>query len=241
MIVLTGVHKQFRTKGKKKEEPLKFWKKDKDESFWALSEINLQITPGERVGILGMNGSGKTTLLKLISGITEPSLGTVSVSGKVAPFFGANLSLDKNQTARENIYLIATSLGQSLEDIKSKLPEIVTISGVDKLDTPLKFLSNGMGTRIYLSLIFVLDFDILILDEAFFGLDVHFKEVIFRRLETLLLDKSKTLLLVSHSEEIVRNFCHRLVLFHDGKLQMDGSFDAVNTFYLEKNPSKMHL
>src|SRR6185503_7421418 len=136
---------------------------DQIEDFWALKELNFEIEQGDRVGIIGRNGAGKSTLLKVLSRITEPTIGKISIKGRIASLLEVGVGFHPELTGRENIFLNGAIMGMRKAEIKSKFDEIVNFSGVEKfLDTPVKRYSSGMYVRLAFSVAAHLESDILV-------------------------------------------------------------------------------
>ncbi|NER51528.1 MAG: ABC transporter ATP-binding protein, partial [Symploca sp. SIO1A3] len=137
------------------------------EEFWALNDVSFEIKQGDRVGIIGRNGAGKSTLLKILSRITEPSNGRISIKGRVASLLEVGTGFHPELTGRENIYLNGAILGMSKVEIKRKFDEIVAFAEVEKfLDTPVKRYSSGMYVRLAFGVAAHLEPEILIVDEV---------------------------------------------------------------------------
>lgn len=201
--------------------------------FWALKNINLSVKKGERLGIIGPNGSGKSTLLKIISGVTFPSLGNVTISGKLAALLEVGTGFHQDFTGRENVYLYGTILGMDLDEIKQRFNTIVGFSGIKKfLDTPVKYYSSGMYVRLAFSVAVHLDWDILLIDEVLAVGDVDFQKKCLSKIEQSL-KSGKTLVLVSHNFDIIRKFSNRVLFIKEGKIQKIGKADSVINYYLK--------
>ena len=147
------------------------------EEFWALKDVSFDIQQGDRVGIIGRNGAGKSTLLKILSRITEPTSGRVSIKGRVASLLEVGTGFHPELTGRENIYLNGAILGMSKADIKRKFDEIVAFAEVEKfLDTPVKRYSSGMYVRLAFAVAAHLEPEILIVDEVLAVGDAQFQK-----------------------------------------------------------------
>lgn len=195
--------------------------------FWALKDINLRISKGEIVGIIGNNGAGKSTLLKIISGITPPTEGEVRLRGSVTSMLEVGTGFNPELTGRENIYLNGAILGMSRREITKKFDTIVQFAGTKKfLDTPVKYYSTGMYTRLAFSVSVHLDSEILIVDEVLSVGDIEFQKKCFEKMEYIG-KQGKTILLVSHSMQAVSNLCERIILLKEGTLVEDGPAQEV--------------
>lgn len=205
------------------------------ETFWALSDISLDILKGESIGIIGHNGAGKSTLLKVISGIIKPAGGKVSVHGKIAPLIRLGAGFDHELTGRENIYLNASILGFSRKEIDGKYESIIDFSEIrDFINTPLKHYSSGMIARLGFSIATEVNPDILIVDEVLAVGDAHFSK---KSKERILEFRKKgiTILFVSHSMEEVKNLCDKVLWIDHGKPNMIGEAEKVIAEYQSYN------
>lgn len=155
---------------------------DTIEEFWALSGINIDICEGEAVGIIGRNGAGKTTLLKILSRITEPSAGRVTITGRVASLLEVGTGFHPELTGRENIFLNGSILGMTRREIKRKFDEIVDFSGVEQfIDTPVKQYSSGMYVRLAFAVAAHLEPEILVVDEVLAVGDAAFQKNVWEK------------------------------------------------------------
>ena len=200
--------------------------------FHALEDINLTINRGDVYGIVGTNGSGKSTLLKLIAGVLEPSKGSVSIGGTIAPLIELGAGFDMELTARENIYLNGALLGYSKKFINERFDEIVDFAEVrDFLDMPMKNYSSGMVARVAFSVATATIPDILVVDEALSVGDFLFQEKCERRINELVNTYSTTLLFVSHSIDQVERVCRKAVWIEKGHMRMVGDVKDVCDAY----------
>jgi lipopolysaccharide transport system ATP-binding protein len=201
------------------------------ESIWVLDDINLNIRRGEVVGIIGRNGAGKSTLLKILSRITEPTRGRVTISGRVASLLEVGTGFHPELTGRENIFLNGTILGMSHGEIRSKFDEIVAFSGVEKfLDTPVKRYSSGMYVRLAFAVASHLEPDILIVDEVLAVGDMDFQKKCLGRMDEVS-KQGRTVLFVSHNLPMVSSLCNQCVLLDSGKLVTKGDTADVIPLY----------
>lgn len=205
--------------------------KPSGEQFSVLKDIDLDIYPGEFLGIMGRNGSGKSTLLKILAGIYVPTSGTVKVSGKMVPFLELGVGFNPELTGRENVFLNGIILGMSREFLKRKYDEIVSFAELEKfMDMPLKNYSSGMQVRLAFSIAIMADADIYVLDEVLAVGDLAFQIKCFEVFRNYK-EQKKTVVLVTHSPESVKGFCDRAVFLKDGILQVQGSVDEVIKAY----------
>jgi lipopolysaccharide transport system ATP-binding protein len=202
------------------------------EEFWALKDVSFDIQQGDRVGIIGRNGAGKSTLLKILSRITEPTSGKVSIKGRVASLLEVGTGFHPELTGRENIFLNGAILGMSKVEIKSKFDEIVAFSGVEKfLDTPVKRYSSGMYVRLAFAVAAHLEPEILIVDEVLAVGDAQFQKKCMGKMEEVG-KEGRTVLFVSHNIAAINRLCSRCVYLEQGEVASIGTTSAVVESYL---------
>ena len=207
--------------------------------FVALDDVNLNIYPGERYGFIGVNGSGKSTLLKIIAGVLEPTTGTCTTRGSIAPIIELGAGFDMELTGRENIYLNGALLGYSRQFIDEHMDEIVEFAEVEKfVDMPLKNYSSGMVTRIAFSIATATIPDILVVDEALSVGDINFQAKCEARIHELVEENGTTLLFVSHSIEQVERVCNRALWLDHGIMRQVGEVRPVCDAYLAEQEQK---
>jgi lipopolysaccharide transport system ATP-binding protein len=205
---------------------------DEVEEFWALKDINFEIKQGERVGIIGRNGAGKSTLLKILSRITEPTTGRVSINGRVASLLEVGTGFHPELTGRENIYLNGAILGMSRKEIQRKFDEIVDFAEVEKfLDTPVKRYSSGMYVRLAFAVAAHLEPDVLIVDEVLAVGDVTFQKKCIGKMEDVA-KLGRTVLFVSHNMTAIRALCARCLLLDQARLTRDSIAEDVIYSYI---------
>ena len=204
------------------------------EEFWALKDVSFDVYRGEVVGIIGHNGAGKSTLLKLLSRITEPTTGRITLRGRVASLLEVGTGFHPELTGRENIYLNGAILGMSRAEVRRKFDEIVDFAGVEKfLDTPVKRYSSGMYVRLAFAVAVHLEPEILIVDEVLAVGDMDFQKKCLGKMEEVG-KKGRTVLLVSHQMSAVRQFCNRGLLLNDGTVEYDSTPSEVISAYTEE-------
>jgi len=207
------------------------------EEFWALSEINFNVMPGESIGIIGRNGAGKSTLLKILSRITPPTKGRIVVRGRVASLLEVGTGFHQELTGRENIFMNGSILGMRSAEIKKHFDEIVAFSGTERfLDTALKHYSSGMQLRLAFAVAAHLEPEILIIDEVLAVGDAEFQKRCLGKMEEVS-RSGRTILFVSHNLAAVGNLCKRGVLLDKGKLVRDGLVADVLHEYQQNNDS----
>lgn len=215
-----------------KEYLIKYLKKQVVyEEFKALDNINLEIGKGEVVGFVGLNGAGKSTILKVISGVQKPTVGKITVSGKVSPLLELGAGFDHDLTGRENIYLNGLILGYDKKFINSKMDEIIDFAEIrDFIDTPVKNYSSGMRARLGFSIATVQTPQILIVDEVLSVGDGRFKKKSEERMIELI-KSDATVLFVSHSIAQIRRLCTKVVWLEKGNIKMIGNTKEVCDAY----------
>ena len=201
------------------------------DDFWALDDISFEVKQGDRLGIIGSNGAGKSTLLKIISRITEPTKGRVSISGRVASLLEVGTGFHPELTGRENIFLNGAILGMRKREISKKFDEIVNFAEVEKfLDTPVKKYSSGMYVRLAFSVAAHLEPEILILDEVLAVGDLQFQKKCLGKMEGAAKD-GKTIILVSHNMQTILSLSNRSLLLEGGKIKDFGDpYQVVSKF-----------
>lgn len=191
-------------------------------SFWALSDVSLDVDYGEILGIIGQNGAGKSTLLKVLSRITEPTSGRVEAYGRVGSLLEVGTGFHPELTGRENVYLNGSILGMRRAEVDRKFDEIVSFSGVEAfLDTPVKRYSSGMYVRLAFAVAAHLEPEILLLDEVLAVGDAEFQKRCLEKMEGVA-RSGRTVLLVSHNMGTVQAFCTRAVLLRKGVIAAMG-------------------
>ena len=200
--------------------------------FMALENISFTVNRGDVYGIVGTNGSGKSTLLKLVAGVMEPTEGTVTIDGSIAPLIELGAGFDFELTARENIYLNGALLGYSRKFINEHFDDIVEFAEVREfLDMPMKNYSSGMVARVAFSIATTTIPDILVVDEALSVGDFLFQEKCERRIDELVNEHNTTLLFVSHSIDQVERVCKKAVWIEKGHMRMQGPVEEVCEAY----------
>jgi lipopolysaccharide transport system ATP-binding protein len=193
------------------------------EDFWALRDVSFSIQPGEVVGIIGRNGAGKSTLLKILSRITEPTEGSVTLRGRVASLLEVGTGFHPDLSGRENIFLNGAILGMSRVEIRAKFNEIVAFAEVEKfIDTPVKHYSSGMYVRLAFAVAAHLEPEILIVDEVLAVGDSAFQKKCLGKMNEVARNSGRTVLFVSHNTSAVQNLCSRTLLLTRGNLTFDG-------------------
>lgn len=208
---------------------------DEVEEFWALKDLDFEIEQGDRVGIIGRNGAGKSTLLKILSRITEPTTGKVSIRGRVASLLEVGTGFHPELTGRENIFLNGAILGMSRAEIKRKFDAIVDFSGVEKfLDTPVKRYSSGMYVRLAFSVAAHLEPEILVVDEVLAVGDAEFQKKCLGKMQDVSATEGRTVLFVSHNMTAIQSLCNRGILLKNGSIIYQGDAGSTVHYYLKQ-------
>ena len=221
------------------------------EEFWAIEDVSFEVNRGDRVGIIGRNGAGKSTLLKILSRITEPTKGRVSIKGRVASLLEVGTGFHGELSGRENIYLNGAILGMSKAEIKRKFDEIVAFAEIEKfLDTPVKRYSSGMYVRLAFAVAAHLDPDILVVDEVLAVGDAAFQNKCLGKMEEVG-KQGRTVILVSHSMASIQALANRALFLEKGRTEgislvteavhkylYGGAFGSAAHFITQDNSNK---
>ena len=193
-----------------------------EEEFWALRYLSFDIEQGERVAFVGHNGAGKSTLLKLLSRITDPTEGRISIKGRVSSLLEVGTGFHPDLTGRENIYLNAAILGMKTHEIKKNFDDIVEFAGIEKfLDTPVKRYSSGMYVRLAFAIAAHLNSEILIVDEVLAVGDMEFQKKCMGKMDEISHKEGRTILFVSHNMGAVLQLCGRVMCLETGHKVFD--------------------
>jgi lipopolysaccharide transport system ATP-binding protein len=210
---------------------------EKGEDFWALKELNFEISKGDIVGVIGRNGAGKSTLLKVLSKITKPTKGRIEINGRVASLLEVGTGFHPELTGRENIYLNGTILGMTRKEVTNKFDEIVEFSGVRKfIDTPVKRYSSGQYVRLAFAVAAHLDPEILIIDEVLAVGDSEFQKKCLGKMQDVA-KQGRTVLFVSHNMNAIGSLCTSAILLRNGALYKKGPTREIINHYLTNDMS----
>jgi lipopolysaccharide transport system ATP-binding protein len=235
MISLEQVNKVFLLphdrKSTLRQRFVSIFQKNTYEKLYALRDVNLKINEGEFLGIIGKNGSGKSTLLKLVAKVLEPTSGTISVNGNVAPFLELGVGFQGDLTVKDNVFLYGALLGMGRKQVMEKYDQIIDFSGLERfVDAKLRNLSSGMQVRLGFSITVSVESPILLVDEVLAVGDIDFQQKCydtFRNFKKL----GKTILFVSHDLDAVEKFCDRVMLLENGCIANMGDAAKVLPFY----------
>lgn len=240
IIEVSGIKKRYPLYKKKRDkirEAFSITGKKYHKDFEALKGISFTVKKGECVGIIGLNGSGKSTLLKILTGVIQPTEGTVETTGKIAALLELGAGFNPEYTGLENIYLNTLLMGMTRSETDAKLTDILEFADIgDFINQPVKIYSSGMFVRLAFAIAITVDPDILIIDEALSVGDVFFQQKCYNRIREL--SEKATVLIVSHDLNSITKFCKRLLVMNNGVLIFDGNAkDAVTEYYKVKQGS----
>lgn len=210
-------------------------RKSKLEVYEALRGISFEVKKGEIMGIVGKNGSGKSTLLRAIAGIFSADFGSIELESDSVSLLSIGVGFQKKLSGRENIILSGMLLGFSEQQVRDKMDEIIAFANLGKfIDMPVKTYSSGMYSKLAFSITAVLETDIMLIDEVLSVGDAKFKKKSYKKMQELIMDENRTVVIVSHSTETLEKLCTSLLWLHEGEIKMQGDtktvLDAYNEF-----------
>ena len=209
-------------------------KRQKPDRFVAVKGISFYVREGEILGIIGKNGSGKSTTLNALAGIFSPDSGSIDLNGHSISLLSIGVGFIREMTGRENITLSGMLLGFSEEFIRSKMDEIIEFAGLGKfIDMPVRTYSSGMYSKLAFSITAVLETDIMLIDEVLSVGDEKFKKKSYEKMKSLISNRERTVVIVSHSLDTIADLCDKVMWMHEGKLIEIGTPDEVLPRYLE--------
>ena len=210
-------------------------RKSKLEVYEALRGISFEVKKGEIMGIVGKNGSGKSTLLRAIAGIFSADSGSIELESDSVSLLSIGVGFQKKLSGRENIIFSGMLLGFSEQEVRDKMDEIIEFANLGKfIDMPVKTYSSGMYSKLAFSITAVLETDIMLIDEVLSVGDAKFKKKSYKKMQELIMDENRTVVIVSHSTETLEKLCTSLLWLHEGEIKMQGDtktvLDAYNEF-----------
>lgn len=209
------------------------------EEFWALKQISFKLEHGESLGIIGPNGSGKSTLLKLIGRIMRPDKGTITTNGSMATVLELGIGFHGDLTVKENTQVYGVIMGLSRSEMKKRTGSILEFAGLTRFqDAKLKSLSSGMQVRLAFSIAIQTDADIFLVDEALAVGDMEFQQKCLDKFREFKKEK-KSIVLVSHSMDLIRDYCEKALYLLNGELRALGSSEEVTSRYVADMSSPM--
>ena len=213
------------------KSPLSFFRRPKEESFWALKDVSIEVHEGEVLGLVGRNGAGKTTLLKILSRITRPTTGWAEIRGRVRSLLEVGTGFHGELTGRENTYLSGSILGMGKREIDRKFDEILAFAEIDKfIDTPVKHYSSGMYVRLAFAVAAHLEPEILLVDEVLAVGDINFQKKCLGKMGDVA-RAGRTVVLVSHQLNQIRRLAHRVAWVDEGEIRREGPTHEVVSAY----------
>jgi len=228
---LGKAYKQYPTRWSRLAEWVLPGNKPRHSLTWVLQDINFTVKPGEAVGIIGINGVGKSTLLKMLTGTTQPTTGSVHITGRIAALLELGIGFHPDFTGRQNVFMAGQLLGYSFEKMSSLMPAIEDFAEIGEyIDHPVRVYSSGMQMRLAFSVATADRPDVLIVDEALSVGDTYFQHKSFDRIRQFS-KQGTTLLIVSHDKQAIQSVCDRAILLSDRKLIMQGEPEAVMDYY----------
>lgn len=228
---LTKTYNMYQKPIDRLKEALSPKKKNYHDVFYALKDVNIYVESGEMIGFIGENGSGKSTLLKIITGVLNPTSGSVEIKGKISALLELGSGFNPEYSGYENIYLNGMVLGFSREEIDHMLEDIIAFADIgDHISQPVKTYSSGMFVRLAFAIAINVDPDILIVDEALAVGDLEFQLKCMEKF-TEFRNSGKTILFVSHDINSVRRFCDRVYWLQNGEIVEEGETMEVTEHY----------
>lgn len=211
-----------------------FRKKQKEIIFEAVKHVSFSVEEGGILGIIGRNGSGKSTLLRSIAGVFSPNDGEIDLMGHSVSLMALGVGFKEMLTGRENIMLSGMLLGFTEKQIEEKMDEIIEFAEIgDFIDRPVRTYSSGMHSKLAFSITAMLETDIMLVDEVLSVGDEHFRQKSLAKMKSLILDKNRTVLIVSHDKGTLEELCDQILWLHDGEIREIGEPAEVLEHYVE--------
>ena len=211
-----------------------FRRKEKEVIFEAVKHVSFSVEEGGIMGIIGRNGSGKSTLLRSIAGVFSPNDGEIDLMGHSVSLMALGVGFKEMLTGRENIMLSGMLLGFTEKQIEEKMDEIIEFAEIGEfIDRPVRTYSSGMHSKLAFSITAMLETDIMLVDEVLSVGDEHFRRKSLAKMKSLILDKNRTVIIVSHDKGTLQELCDRLMWLHDGEIKEIGEPAEVLKHYVE--------
>ena len=208
-------------------------KRQKPDRFVAVKGISFYVREGEILGIIGKNGSGKSTTLNALAGIFSPDSGSIDLNGHSISLLSIGVGFIREMTGRENITLSGMLLGFTEEQVKAKEQEIIDFAEIGEfIDMPVRTYSSGMYSKLAFSITAILETDIMLIDEVLSVGDQKFKKKIYEKMKSLISNKDRTVVIVSHSIETLKQLCDTVMWMHEGQIKRIGDPDEVLDEYV---------
>ena len=216
------------------KQSLLHMKKVQVDVFQAVKDGSFKVEKGEILGIIGKNGSGKSTMLKALAGIFSADSGSIDLKDHSVSLLSIGVGFEREMSGRENIILSGMLLGFSEAFIRSKMDEIIEFAGLGKfIDMPVRTYSSGMYSKLAFSITAVLETDIMLIDEVLSVGDEKFKKKSYEKMKSLISNRERTVVIVSHSLDTIADLCDKVMWMHEGKLIEIGTPEEVLPRYLE--------
>ncbi len=200
----------------------------------AVKGVSFEVEKGQILGIVGKNGSGKSTLLRAVAGIFSPDEGEIDLHGNSVSLLSIGVGFINNLTGRENIYLSGMLLGFKREQVEAKINEIIEFSELGEfIDRPVKSYSSGMHSKLAFSITAILETEVMLIDEVLSVGDAKFKKKSYAKMQSLISDKNRTVIIVSHSNDTLAKLCDSILWLHEGEMKMIGPTEEVLPKYVE--------
>lgn len=211
-----------------------FKKRSKEEVFKAVKHVSFDVEQGGILGIIGKNGSGKSTLLRAVAGVFSPNSGMIDLGGRSVSLMALGVGFKENLTGRDNILLSGMLLGFKESEIKEKMQRIIDFAEIgDFIDRPVKTYSSGMHSKLAFAITAMLETDIMLVDEVLSVGDERFKKKSLAKMKELITDKNRTVIIVSHNMETLKELCNNVLWLHDGEVMEIGDSGTVLAHYKE--------
>ena len=208
-------------------------KRQKPDRFVAVKGISFYVREGEILGIIGKNGSGKSTTLNALAGIFSPDSGSIDLNGHSISLLSIGVGFIREMTGRENISLSGMLLGFTEEQVKAKEQEIIDFAEIGEfIDMPVRTYSSGMYSKLAFSITAILETDIMLIDEVLSVGDQKFKKKSYEKMKSLISNKDRTVVIVSHSIETLKQLCDTVMWMHEGRIKRIGDPDEVLDEYV---------
>lgn len=202
--------------------------------FKAVKGVSFDVPKGQILGICGKNGSGKSTLLRAISGIFSPDSGSINLHGNSISLLSIGVGFQKQLTGYENIFLSGMLLGYSKEQIEAKIDDIIEFSELgDFIYRPVRSYSSGMHSKLAFSITAILETDIMLIDEVLSVGDIHFKEKSYNKMKELISNDDRTVVIVSHNSNTIKELCNKVIWLHEGLIKDQGDPNIIMDKYEE--------
>lgn len=200
--------------------------------FKAVKGVSFEVPKGQILGICGKNGSGKSTLLRAISGIFSPDSGSINLHGNSISLLSIGVGFQKQLTGYENIFLSGMLLGYSKEQIEAKIDDIIEFSDLgDFIYRPVRSYSSGMHSKLAFSITAILETDIMLIDEVLSVGDIHFKEKSYNKMKELISNEDRTVVIVSHNSNTIKELCNKVIWLHEGLIKDQGDPKVIMDKY----------